>query len=435
MPRRARRASQHDVGMPQTILITGGAGTLGRATAGLLLARGDRVRVLDLVGPALAEGIEVIRGDVRKPEDLRRAMNRAGSPSTKGCQRPLGHAKLCPAGRGLVGVPALRFARSVAVAVVATLIGWLVLASPMAASSGTAPTATFSFSARGSLSYAPQSGWNVGWTVVGTGVAAQRLIERVANADVNGGCNYAKYAKGIATEAVASPVRRTGVAYRCHRYRVLLLSTDGTILATARSGSLRILSDWTGRKDLYRPGVFSTQRTFSWCVGASIQMMLNMILGRHDHSYASQLDYMAYARAHDHDTGILGTNALGWRLALNHYAGTTGYDVHTYGSMRMAIRKAAKRLRITGHPVGLLVMHGHHAWVMSGFRATADPAVTNRYEVTSVYVEGPLYPIGQRDGFDMPPDTLISTTLLRSYMNPYQAPGTSWDHKFLTVAP
>jgi hypothetical protein len=35
----------------------------------------------------------------------------------------------------------------------------------------------------------------------------------------------------------------------------------------------------------------------------------------------------------------------------------------------------------------------------------------------------------------MPPDTRLSTTDLRKYMNRYQAPGTSWDHRFLTVQP
>jgi hypothetical protein len=330
----------------------------------------------------------------------------------------------------------MRLRRPVSVAVVAALGCWLVLSSPISASTsgGTAPTATFSFPARGKITYATQSGWNVRWVVQGS-PAEQRLIEQVAHADANGGCHNARYAPGVPTESFLSPVSLTGPPYRCHRYRVQLLAEDGSILASARSGSLRILADWTGQKDLYRPGVFSTQRTLSWCVGASIQMMLNMILGRHDHSYAGQLDYMAYARTHDQDSGILGTNALGWRFALNHFAGMTGYHVTKSGSMRVAIHNAARRLRVTGRPVGLLVMHGRHAWVMSGFRATADPAFTDHYRVTSVYVEGPLYPISQLNGYDMPPDTRISTDLLRNYMNPYRAPGTNWDHKFLTVQP
>jgi UDP-glucose 4-epimerase len=66
---------QHDVGMPQTILITGGAGTLGRSTAGDLVERGDRVRVLDLVQPPPADGVEAVRGDLRRRDDVLRAMD------------------------------------------------------------------------------------------------------------------------------------------------------------------------------------------------------------------------------------------------------------------------------------------------------------------------------------------------------------------------
>ena len=40
--------------------------------------------------------------------------------------------------------------------------------------------------------------------------------------------------------------------------------------------------------------------------------------------------------------------------------------------------------------------HGRHAWVMSGFRATADPLLTDDFRVTAVIVEDPLYPYGSR---------------------------------------
>ncbi|MEA2623104.1 MAG: UDP-glucose 4-epimerase [Chloroflexota bacterium] len=60
--------------MTETILITGGAGTLGRATTETLLARGDRVRILDLVGGAPRDGVEWRVGDLRRPDDVRRAV-------------------------------------------------------------------------------------------------------------------------------------------------------------------------------------------------------------------------------------------------------------------------------------------------------------------------------------------------------------------------
>lgn len=58
----------------ETVLITGGAGTLGRATSALLLARGDRVTVLDLVSGEERPGVAWVQGDVRRPDDIRGAM-------------------------------------------------------------------------------------------------------------------------------------------------------------------------------------------------------------------------------------------------------------------------------------------------------------------------------------------------------------------------
>ncbi|HZZ89627.1 MAG TPA: SDR family NAD(P)-dependent oxidoreductase [Caulobacteraceae bacterium] len=70
--------------MTKTVLITGGAGFIGRHVAQALLDRGDRVRVLDAlieqVHPArtrpleLAEDAELIVGDVRDETSLRRAL-------------------------------------------------------------------------------------------------------------------------------------------------------------------------------------------------------------------------------------------------------------------------------------------------------------------------------------------------------------------------
>ncbi len=54
---------------------------------------------------------------------------------------------------------------------------------------------------------------------------------------------------------------------------------------------------------------------------------------------------------------------------------------------------AAKAMRQTGKPVGLLMWRGRHAWVMSGFRANGDPLGAGT-RVTAVYVEDPLYPHG-----------------------------------------
>src|SRR4051795_8667920 len=81
------------------------------------------------------------------------------------------------------------------------------------------------------------------------------------------------------------------------------------LLAAAPVGATTPTSSWSGRYDVYRSGVFSSQQTMTWCVAASIQMMLNIVRDERDHSYASQHEYIHYARQHDRykDPKITGT--------------------------------------------------------------------------------------------------------------------------------
>ncbi|RZK76914.1 MAG: NAD-dependent epimerase/dehydratase family protein, partial [Methylobacterium sp.] len=73
--------------MSETVLITGGAGFIGRFVGDELLRRGDRVRVLDSLieqvhgdldasgrPPLLNPEVELIRGDVRDGEVVARAL-------------------------------------------------------------------------------------------------------------------------------------------------------------------------------------------------------------------------------------------------------------------------------------------------------------------------------------------------------------------------
>lgn len=60
--------------MQRTALITGGAGTLGRELAPLLTSEGWKVRSAD-VSAAPQQNVEFIQADLRRPEDVRRAMD------------------------------------------------------------------------------------------------------------------------------------------------------------------------------------------------------------------------------------------------------------------------------------------------------------------------------------------------------------------------
>jgi len=302
----------------------------------------------------------------------------------------------------------------------------------------TGPSATFTFPAPSATSYGTVDGWSVSWDVTGD-FTTQRLTEASAPVNADGGCAGVTYTDGAVHDDAASPLSVGGDPGTCYRYKVELLHGNGDALATATSGSLRGLTSWTGREELFRHGEFSTQHTWTWCVGASVQIMLNEIRGRHDHTRWGQRRYMRYARLHDryYKRPIKGSDPKGWAAALNHFNRGSGYQVHADYSFQRAVHDAARRLRLTGHPVGLLVKTGIHAWVMSGFKATADPALTNNFIVTAVYVEGPLFPMQQAYGYDMAPDTRLSLARFRLFFRRYddRRAGTAWDNRFVTIQP
>ncbi|MEA2544878.1 MAG: hypothetical protein QOI00_247 [Chloroflexota bacterium] len=150
------------------------------------------------------------------------------------------------------------------------------------------------------------------------------------------------------------------------------------------------------RLDLADANDFVAQATFVQCVGASMQMMLN-IDGANDRSARTQVRLQSIARSLSGPTRAgferKGASVRGWTDGLNQLdAGP--YQMVGADTLADALRQAAIAIRATGRPVGLLVWAGRHAWVMSGFEATADPLRTHRFRVTKAIVLDPLYPYG-----------------------------------------
>jgi hypothetical protein len=149
--------------------------------------------------------------------------------------------------------------------------------------------------------------------------------------------------------------------------------------------------------DLAEPSDFVAQTNFVQCVGASMQMMLNIMDARDDRSARSQLRLQNLARDLSGPTrdGFQrqGASVRGWSGGLNQL-GAGPYRLVGTETIDQALKLAAKAIGTTGKPVGLLVWSGRHAWVMSGFHATADPRITDDYAVTRAIVLDPLYPYG-----------------------------------------
>jgi hypothetical protein len=183
----------------------------------------------------------------------------------------------------------------------------------------------------------------------------------------------------------------------------LLATSVPGIAAAGRAGAITEGSAATPvaaatpfRLDLADGNDFVAQTTFVQCVGASMQTMLN-IMGGNDRSARTQLSLQKLARSLSGPTrqGFerKGASVRGWTDGLNALdAGP--YRLVGTDTIDEAMRLAAISIRETGRPVGLLVWAGRHAWVMSGFQATADPRTTADFQVTRAIVLDPLYPHG-----------------------------------------
>jgi hypothetical protein len=223
---------------------------------------------------------------------------------------------------------------------------------------------------------------------------------------------------------------------------VLAASLTATMLVgvgAAPSGTVSALSRWTGGIDLYRTGVFTTQKTWLWCTAADVQIMRNIADHRADHTRSSQQTYFDYMRAHDRYRIPLkdGVDPAGWTAGLRHFVDSR-YRLYASGSFDSALRSAVTNLRKTILPVGITVSHGNHAWVLTGFTATADPAATTRFRVTSVRVVGPLWGLQSRTyGYDMRPDTKLTPSQLRSFFTPwhYTSVPMAWEGRWVSVQP
>ena len=163
--------------------------------------------------------------------------------------------------------------------------------------------------------------------------------------------------------------------------------------------------------NLYRKGDFVAQYTFEWCVGASLQMALNMAT---DGSHTSRGDQESlWEMARDRSFSPFGgANPRGWTATLNEL-GIGPYELVSIPSLDEALAAAAEAIRATERPVGLVMWRGRHAWMMSGFEATADPSKSDDFDVTGIRVQDPLYPHGSSVWGSSPrPNSLVSPATL-----------------------
>jgi len=140
------------------------------------------------------------------------------------------------------------------------------------------------------------------------------------------------------------------------------------------------------------PAVFASQLTDKDCAVAATQMVL-AILGLGDTSEAFQRGIKdrigEWESWEDSHNGGWGPAAVS--LALADY-GAAGYEIRAYTSYTDALRDSAIAITEMDKPVVMFPWWGAHSWVMTGFRADADPSLFPDAAISGAYILDPWYP-------------------------------------------
>jgi hypothetical protein len=128
------------------------------------------------------------------------------------------------------------------------------------------------------------------------------------------------------------------------------------------------------------------------CAVAATQIMLTIMeKGAPGPDFQNEIgsrigEWSSWEDSHD---GGWGPAAIAAALAAY---GADGYTVVAYESHQEAIRDAAIAISETGKPAALLTWWGAHTWVMTGYRASADPTIFPDATITGAYIDDPWYP-------------------------------------------
>jgi hypothetical protein len=185
--------------------------------------------------------------------------------------------------------------------------------------------------------------------------------------------------------------------------------------------------------------VFTSQITNKDCAVAGTQMVLT-VLGLGDASTEFQTEIHdrigEWETWQDSHNGGWGPAAIGEALAAY---GATDYEVRAYDSRADALRDSAIALSTTGKPVVLLPWWGAHTWVMTGYRADADPLLFRDAVVEGTYILDPWYPrVSTIWGPSDPPGTYQDAAEMERNFIGWSRPEGAYpdrDGRFVVVVP
>jgi hypothetical protein len=213
----------------------------------------------------------------------------------------------------------------------------------------------------------------------------------------------------------ADPPSRSTRASGIPRARRILLGLVALVAVGAPLASPASAAS-TFRRDLYVSDLYTRQVDDRTCTAAAVAMMVQLLHrgrvsipvlssgGYHPaaeqywwvESSRGQMAILRYEQPRDalNDNVQRGSDPLGWSLAVTEMSRYTNrpttYRDRVFGHYGGAVRYAARRLADTSKPIGIVVMEGRHAVVMTGFTATADPRTASSWSLLSVTYSDPI---------------------------------------------
>jgi hypothetical protein len=185
--------------------------------------------------------------------------------------------------------------------------------------------------------------------------------------------------------------------------------------------------------------VFAHEIDKDWCAPAGVQMTL-AALGLGDTSEAFQREIAGRVREWEtwDDSHNYNWGPAAMASALAAY-GAPGYEIRSYEFRGDALRDAAIAIEEANSPAILLAWRGAHTWVMTGFRADADPRLFPDAVIEGTYILDPWYPwISTLWGPSDPPGTFQDLAEMKRNFLPWKRPEGAYpdrDGKWIVLVP
>jgi hypothetical protein len=169
--------------------------------------------------------------------------------------------------------------------------------------------------------------------------------------------------------------------------------------------------------------VFTSQLTTEDCAVAGTQFVLTILgLGQNTQAFQQEIKNRIgeWESLNDSLNGGWGPDAV--RKALAAY-GEPGYREFAYDSYTDALRDSAIAISEMNKPVVMFPWWGAHTWVMTGYRADADPTVFDDAAISGAYILDPWYPrVSSIWGASDPPGNFEDLAELERNWPVYQGP-------------